>query len=303
MSDRTKAPQPVLLGEHSAIRLVGLAWSVYVKNYPAILVIFSAMFLPFAILTLLISRVLPLAEAIVSALFTFGYFVAFGPLTFTVSDICLGNKPTVKRSYDKYFRDRLWLRVVATLCLSYIYFFLGFVIVIMITLAAGVSLLALFHMNEISFMTVYLAIFGVFYLALIYYILRIQFIQSISIIERRWANDAIRRSLTLSRGDFWRVFVVTAINFVIVLILSSVGYAIIILIGLATGFSLNFLSDFLIVSVGQGGYARPFTTIVDGIVQLTIVPVTVILNVILYYDLRVRREAYDVRALYEDMMR
>jgi hypothetical protein len=47
MSDRTKAPQPVLLGEHSAIRLVGLAWSVYVKNYPAILVIFSAMFLPF----------------------------------------------------------------------------------------------------------------------------------------------------------------------------------------------------------------------------------------------------------------
>jgi hypothetical protein len=55
--------------------------------------------------------------------------------------------------------------------------------------------------------------------------------------------------------------------------------------------------------VGQGGYARPFTTIVDGIVQLTIVPVTVILNVILYYDLRVRREAYDVRALYEDMMR
>jgi hypothetical protein len=107
----------------------------------------------------------------------------------------------------------------------------------------------------------------------------------------------------LSRGDFWRVFVVTAINFVIVLILSSVAYAIIILIGLATGFSLNFLSDFLIVSVGQGGYARPFTTIVDGIVQLTIVPVTVILNVILYYDLRVRREAYDVRALYEDMMR
>ena len=138
---------------------------------------------------------------------------------------------------------------------------------------------------------------------MIYYILRIQFIQSISIIERRWANDAIRRNLTLSRGDFWRVFVVTAINFVIVLTLSSVAYAIIILIGLATGFSLNFLSDFLIVSVGQGGYARPFTTIVDGIVQLTIVPVTVILNVILYYDLRVRREAYDVRALYEDMMR
>jgi hypothetical protein len=303
MSDRTKAPQPVLLGDHSAIRLLGLAWSVYLRNYSAILFTFSVMFLPFAVFTLLISRILPLGEFLVSAIFTFGYFVAFGPLTFTVSDICLGNIPTLKRSFGKYFREGLWLRVVATLCLSYIYFIIGFAIVIILAAAAGVSLIILGQLNDIAFTTIYAPIIFLFYFALIYYILRLQFVQSISIIEKRWANDAIRRSLKLSGGDFWRIFIVTAINYIIVLIICSLAYAVIILIGLLTGFSSDFLSDFLIVSAGQGGYARPFTTIVDGVVQLTIVPVTVILNVILYYDLRVRREAYDVRALYEDMMR
>lgn len=141
-------------------------------------------------------------------------------------------------------------------------------------------------------------------------LLRIQFAQSIVVIEKRWTNDAIRRSLALSRHSFWRILAVALLSFVFLAIAQVIIYTLVIGIGRVTGLSSDFSSDFFAASLGDSAPALgaasppgPFATAVMGIAQLAIVPVTVILNVLLYYDLRVRQESYDVRALYEDMMR
>jgi hypothetical protein len=309
MSSRTEFPQPMLLGEYSGVRLLGLAWSVYIKNYSAIAFTFAAIFLPIALLTILIRQVSPLGSVAIALLFAFGYFASFGPLTFTISDICLGNIPTLRRSYSAYFRGGLWLRTLWTLVLLYIYGMLFVLIVSFFAVIIG-FLTAYITQSEPLSVSISIVLFLAAYAFLFYLIFRVQFAQSIVVIEKRWANDAMRRSLALSRHNFWRIFAVALLSFVVLAIAQAVIYTLAIGIGRATGLSSDFGSDFFAASLGDSAPAlgaasppSPFVTAVMGIAQLAIVPVTVILNVLLYYDLRVRQESYDVRALYEDMMR
>jgi len=309
MSIRTEAPQPILLGEYSGVGLLRLALSLYRKNYSAIAFTFAAIFLPIALVAILIRQASPVGGVAIGLLFAFGYFASFGPLTFTISDICLGNIPTLRRSYGAYFRGGLWLRTLWTLILIYIYV-LAFVL--LASVAVGIIAFLAAYMTQSATLSVSLSVVLALaaYVFLFYLIFRIQFAQSIVVIEKRWANDAIRRSLALSRHSFWRILAVALLSFVVLVTAQVVIYALVIGIGRVTGLSSDFSSDFFAASLGDSAPALgaasppgPFATAVVGIAQLTVVPVTVILNVLLYYDLRVRQESYDVRALYEDMMR
>lgn len=309
MSSRSEVSQPILLGEYSGLGLLRLAWSVYIKNYSAIAFTFAAIFLPIAVLTILIRQASPLGGVAIGLLFAFGYFASFGPLTFTISDICLGNIPTLRRSYGAYFRGGLWLRTLWTLILIYIY---ALVFVLIGSVAVGIVAFLTVHMTQSEALSVSISVLLALaaYALLFYLIFRIQFAQSIVVIEKRWANDAIRRSLALSRHSFWRILAVALLSFVVLTIAQVIIDTLVIGIGRVTGLSSDFSSDFFAASLGDSAPALgaaslpgPFATAVMGIAQLAIVPVTVILNVLLYYDLRVRHESYDVRALYEDMMR
>jgi hypothetical protein len=113
-------------------------------------------------------------------------------------------------------------------------------------------------------------------------VLRLLFASSVVVLEGVWALKALKRSKALATGFNWRNLAVLSLLFVVVLIVLTVA---------ATAFTL--------LHVKSAFVARIFTTVVATIN----VPLFFIAVVLLYYDIRVRKEAYDNSALAEDLRR
>jgi hypothetical protein len=101
------------------------------------------------------------------------------------------------------------------------------------------------------------------------------------ILERLSPVAALRRSMRLTHGSFWRI-----VLFYIVIALVS-----------------GILSDILSLLTGLMASAAPLATrtaievLADGVVQIFTSPFILILLTLLYYDIRIRREAFDIEML------
>ena len=109
------------------------------------------------------------------------------------------------------------------------------------------------------------------------------------IVEGHKASRALRRSVVLIKGSWWRVFG----NWVVILlviqglaILSDLPFSLLLWL---TGVSRT--SAVFHAILGLGGM----------VVSIVVLPVIFIAGTLLYYDLRVRKEAYDVSALSREM--
>lgn len=195
-------------------------------------------------------------------------FVAFGAITVTISDICLGNTPSVRRSYAKLFKGRLWLHVFLTGLLQMVVISLG----ILLLVVPGVILA-----------------------------IRLQFSSIAVVLERVWGRTVLKRSLALTKGQFWRLTGIFALAmglmmgaFLLVLLIAALLGGVIGIVGGMTGMStvdlqsVTGMGGALLAGIATEGFIFPFYF--TGLI-------------LLYYDLRVRNESFDVAMLAEDMMR
>ena len=105
------------------------------------------------------------------------------------------------------------------------------------------------------------------------------------VIENRDVFGAFGRSRELVRGNWWRVF---GIGLVFLLIVISI-IAIVTLVSIIIG---------LLFNLGPLAYS-----ILSGVVGALLIPVYYIASTLLYIDLRVRKEGYDLQALSDDLTR
>ena len=117
--------------------------------------------------------------------------------------------------------------------------------------------------------------------AVIVFYTRWLFAAPIVILERLGPVAALRRSWRLVRGSTGRVFGITVLVGLITGILSTAVSA---LLSVATQFG----DDTLRLILNQ------LTTLLADVV---ILPISLIVIVLLYYDLRIRREAFDIEML------
>ncbi len=174
--------------------------------------------------------------------------IAWGAITIAVSDICLGNKPSVARSYQKIFSGALGRLFVASslqaLCLV-----IGFVLCVV----PGVIAMLWFMFTPPAVM-----------------------------LEGLGGTKALQRSKRLAQGYLGR-------NFLVLILLTIIGAVIGGIVGgILGGLQLTetFLFRFALLAI-----------------QTLIAPFSIIAMILLYYDLRVRKEAYDAAALAEDLRR
>jgi hypothetical protein len=113
-------------------------------------------------------------------------------------------------------------------------------------------------------------------------VLRLLFACLVVVLEGLWALNALKRSRALARGFNWRNFAVFVLLWVIVLVLW---------VAILTPFTLLHVTSAII------------THIFTGAVAVVTVPLFFIAAVLLYYDSRVRKDAYDYAALAEDLRR
>jgi hypothetical protein len=174
--------------------------------------------------------------------------VAWGAITIAVSDICLGNAPSVVRSYQKVLSGMLGRLLVASL-LQLLSILVGFVLLIVPGVIA---------------------------------MLWLMFTPSVVVLEGLGAVAALKRSKKLAEGFKGR-------NFGVLVLLTIIGAVVGGILGFVLGIFVtpqHFVFRICMVAM-----------------QALITPFSIIAIILLYYDLRVRKEAYDAAALAEDLRR
>src|SRR5262249_43715029 len=108
----------------------------------------------------------------------------------------------------------------------------------------------------------------------------------IALIEKRPPGDSLSRSFQLTKGFGWRSFMILAFFVVLVIavsVLFSLPFVVMIGISTATG-SFEMLRVWQVLQVTC-----------TAIGEILVTPIPLIANSVYYYDLRVRKEAFDLQ--------
>lgn len=118
---------------------------------------------------------------------------------------------------------------------------------------------------------------------------------AVLIAENKGVFAAMGRSFQLVKGNWWRVFGLLVLSTILVAVITSVVTAPLQFgVGLGAGLSDD-PSD-----VFSGGYLA-LNTVVTGLATAITLPFTAAVVVAIYYDLRVRKEGYDLDRLIADL--
>jgi hypothetical protein len=236
--------------EQTAGRLIGNAIRLYGDHFVTLFLIFAVPLVPFIVLEAYGNSVGSESLALTGlALQSLINVFTWGAMTVAVSDVCVGNRPSFRRSYAMLYRI-IWR-------------YLGLYVIVTVVLAVGFMLFVIPGL-----------VLSVFLL----------FSITACIIERRGARDAIRRSVTLAKGQFWRVL---GIFLLVVLI----WFAVLMLIGATVG----------ALGIDLERNVMAFN-ILFGLVSAAITPFIPIACILLYYDTRARKEHFDGAALAQQLM-
>lgn len=124
-----------------------------------------------------------------------------------------------------------------------------------------------------------------------YFLVRYAFIAPVIVLERTGVRKAFSRSSELVRGSWWRVFGILSL---LVLIVGVMSFVLLFILGAV-------LSPILILNHSTAGII--WREIIGGVVGIFIQPIELGALVLLYYDLRIRKEGFDLEVAAEHMGR
>lgn len=246
---------PDYIREYSAGDLLSTSLSIYKKHFFVFLLLFILPTIPAMALSIFIKHIDPtdIVPFLISTLIQLiiGILIA-PPITVAVSDICLGNQPSLRRSYQRLF-DVIGKLAGASLLLSLI-IIVGLILLYIPGLIASVMLI---------------------------------FTMTVVVLERLGPVAAIRRSVRLGKGFYWR-------NFGTLMLIVLFLFIPVFVISFVAGFLIGYThSDRQMLSL-----IEYFAVIVSAVWG----PWFYIGIVLLYYDMRVRKENYDATALAQSFM-
>jgi hypothetical protein len=265
------------VAEQTAGSIIRNTFAIFFRNFvPLFLVYFIPLF-PFALLQL---HGVHTDNAVLRTIGGTGYWLvsilAAAGLTVAVSDICIGNRPSVLRSFRRGF-GIIGMRILATYAL---------LVAVFIAIVAGASAIgALALLTEATLVRAVVVITAVIAgtAAIIagtgWYMLTIQIV----VLEPAWGRAAMRRSRSLGRGHFLRnagvVFLCLLIAYIPHALFVSVIYGIFLTIAGNTE-----ITD-VVLAIGAHAFA----------------PMYAIASILVYYEMRVRKEAYNIAGLVTDL--
>ena len=198
--------------------------------------------------------------------------IATAAMTRAVGDVYLDHPASVGGAY-RAVGQRLGSVVAVALLL-----FVAGVAVMAVAAGLAIGFVAAAGSSGAALLVVIIPL-AVFVLILLY--TRWLFAAPIVILERLGAVAAMRRSWGLVRGSTPRVF------------------GIVLLVGIITGILSAIVSALLgvVTSVGDTNVQLVLSQLATLIVSVLIQPISFIVVVLLYYDIRIRREAFDIEML------
>jgi hypothetical protein len=237
------------LAEHSVGSILRCAMQIFAAHFGTIFLVLFLPTFPVTILQQAAMKAGNTALATIAALASFavGLF-AFGALMIVISDVCLGNRPSIGHAYRRVFGTVAGKLALTNIAQSLV-LFLAFLLLIVPGLVAMVWLL---------------------------------FVSPVVVLEGKWGFEAFKRSKRLGDGFHWRN---TGALLLLLVCLFVVGVVMSVLCHFMLGTLEHWLFRTLIAAI-QLGVTQPLGFITIGL---------------LYYDLRVRKESYDVASLAEEL--
>jgi len=240
------------ISERTGGQIIGDSLRLYLNNLPVIFAVYVLPLLPFIFIEAVAlsegdaqtNLIASLIDAIIS-IFT------LGAVTIAVSDICLGNKASLVRSYAALFR--VFWAYLGVYLLYLLATFLGLVLLIVPGIVAMLLLV---------------------------------FCLPAAVVERRGPIEAFKRSIELGKGYYWRNFGVLLLAVLVAMV------AMVVVVLVMVFFSVLF-------NAGPESFALNFFT---GFLTALAVPLFQVPAILLYYDMRARKEHFDGSALAQELM-
>ena len=245
--------------------------AIYVRHLRSFLALVFVVQAPISLVSFAILQTLGQGWATITVVLVLGLFGAlfvYGAIAFAVGLHYVDGAFDIRRCYTV-----AWWRIVSLMMLA----------VIVIPMLVVVVLLGVSDRSFVISMALLMAVPAV--AVAIYWSMAIQAV----VVEGGKAASALGRSFALIRGSWWRIFGIT-----LVLGLVAIGLSILVnipFIALSTGAGLD-------PSTGLGAAVNEVAALI--VVTIT-TPVLFIAGTLLYYDMRVRREKYDLATLSREM--
>jgi hypothetical protein len=184
------------------------------------------------------------------------------------ADVYLGHSVVVGPTF-RYAVSRihsiLWLSILLLL--------------VVVLPGAVIGIAAALGAQEIAIVLTVIAI-----VLLVMVFVRFVFGSTVLVVEGKKGSKALRRSLELAKGYFWRI--------VGTLLLAGI------MAGLVEGI-LSIPGTAAFAAIGPGGW--PFMAIGSSLAAIVTTPFTTLITVLLYFDLRIRKEAFDLEVMAQEM--
>jgi len=265
------------VSEQTVSSIIRHTFTIFFKNFGRLFLVYFIPLFPFALIRVHGEHT---GNEMLSLIGSIGYLLvsllAAAGLTVAVSDICVGNRPSVIRSYRRGF-GIVGMRMLATFSV------LTAAFAAIIGSAAAIGALAL--LTEATFIrTVVLAVAIVagtvaVVLAIGWYMLTVQIV----VLEPTWGRAAMRRSRSLGRGHFLRNATVVMLCLLIAYITHQLFFTAVYEVLKMAGGNLE-LAD-VVLAFGAHAFA----------------PMYAIASILVYYEMRVRKEAYNIAGLVTDL--
>lgn len=237
--------------ESTVGEIIGDTFRLYFRNLLPLFLISLVPALPFDLLVAIGTSTQNVGLTVVGqALALAADVFVYGAITVAVSDICVGNRPTLKRSFSAI--GRVLGRYLGTYALTMLIFLIGLALLVVPGLVAAVLLM---------------------------------FTLPVAVIERKRPIAAITRSIALGKGFYWRNFGVQMLALLVAIAAFGLLIAVVAMAAVVLGVEPEGFGFSLLMSV-----ASDFAT-----------PLMQIPLVLLYYDMRVRKEFFDGAALSQEM--
>ena len=280
------------LPERGVIDILSETFAIYWRHFASFVALTAVIYVPIGFLELALTLVaresvwVTLSMTVLDSVFSIFVYAAG---IFAVGQHYLVNRVTVGESYT-----RVLLRVVS---LAVFAVALGILLSLVMSAVFTVSDPALTvetqEAAEPEITASVLIALAVMFLALpvlLIYSIYLVVIMPALIVEGRHARSALQRSIELTRNSKWRIF-----GHLVVYSLVAIG----LLIALNTPL-------FILGEASSAGETPSLWTSLIGVVisragSILIAPVTFIATTLLYYDLRIRKENYDIPRLSLEM--
>jgi hypothetical protein len=216
------------------------------------------------------------------------YAMALGATTYALSEVYLGRTTTIRESY-RVVLNKLWriLKVIFSILLRTFGIFILAGVLFGIMIAAVAPILK--SMPWVAAIVGFCAILGLIIVGILAIIFLVRYSVAVPalVLERLSARQALKRSVALTKGYLWRLLLVAVLMTLISITVVSLC-------------QMPFTVA-SIVLMAKGGHPSLWLTIpsllVGGVGGAATAPLLMICFAIAYYDLRVRKEGFDLQLM------